>query len=389
MTRSNAQEDTELFDDAGLALTRSFVWLLLCAFAVFAGTAVALAWYFRMDVSVTGEGVLVSAVRHKIKPAVAGIVSAVHVASGTVVRNGDRLVSLDDREWRSQLDRVDGEIAIVNSQARRLGARLISERRIAEDELRVSQIETERAALEVHRVRTEHSMENVAGQLLGWRRQPLDDLIPVRRAQGALEYTRALRRLAEARLAANDGRERELEELQRELEKWENERQRLAARLEQTTLRSPLMGVVLTANLKERQGDRVEAGETVVEVAQARSWVVETNIDEIDIPRVRVGHAARIEVSAFPHMEFEMLDGEVARIRARPTSAGYPVRVALHHATINDLEQVYELFEGMTATVRIVVDRGRILELLWKELLRGVGRVDPDALHLRVRGEAR
>ena len=188
MTTPDQHDGTDLFADTGFSVTRSFLRILLGAFTVFAGSAVILAWLFHMDVSVKGHGVLAPAVRHKVKPAIAGIVSEVHVASGARVRAGDRLVSLDDREWRSQLKRVDDEMAIVSSKARRLRARLHSDRRIASEELTIAQIDVERAALELRRVRLEHSaIDEVTGRLLGWRRNAVVDLIPVQRMQGVLE----------------------------------------------------------------------------------------------------------------------------------------------------------------------------------------------------------
>ena len=381
-------DTSELFADAGFALTRSFLWILLSAFAVLGAAAAVLAWHFRMDVSVKAEGVLMSAVRHTAKPQVPGVISEVHVAHGALVRAGQRLVTLDDLEWRSQLEKVDGEIAIVRSRTGRLEARLASDRGIAEDEMEVAAIEAERAALEVRRVRLEHSMGHEAvNTLLGWRRQGLDDLIPVRRAQVVLDQKRALWRLAGARRLAHDGREREVEELQRELEKLMEERRRLERRIGQSVLRAPMDGMVLTPKLAERRGDRVDAGETVVEVGSPDTWVVQADIDETGITRVRVGLEARIEVTAFPHMEYQMLHGEVASIGVRATPSGYPVRIALDQTSDTDSEG-YEFLEGMTATVRIIVERGRVLELLWREALRALGRINPDALHLPAAGVA-
>ena len=378
-----------LFADTSFALTRSFLWMLMSAFAVLGATAVALAWYFRMDVSVQGAGILTCATRQQVKPAVSGIVGQVHAEQGGQVRAGDRLVTLDDREWRQRLDEVVGQIAVLRIRADRLHTQLEGERLIADDEMRVAAIEAERAALELRRMRLEHAVgQEAVGALLGWRRQPLEDLVPVRRAQAALEQKRALWQLASARRSAHDGREREVEELHLELERLARERQRLLHRIQETVLRAPIDGTVLTATLSERRGDRVEAGETLVEVGNADSWVIKADIDETDIARVRIGHDTRIEITAFPHMEYDMLHGKVARIGVRATPSGYPVKIALARTVDGGLEPSIQLFEGMTATVRIVVDRGRVLELLWREALRGLGRINPDALRLPAAGDA-
>ena len=121
--------DLDLLADRGFILTRWFVWILLGAFTLLGGAATILSWYFQMDVSVKGDGVMSPAARHRVKPTVTGIVREVHVKSGAAVRTGDRLVSLDDREWKSQLQTVDEEIAIVSNRIARLQSRLHSERR--------------------------------------------------------------------------------------------------------------------------------------------------------------------------------------------------------------------------------------------------------------------
>ena len=52
----------DLLADRGFILTRWFVWILLGAFTLLGGAATLLPWYFQMDVSVKGDGVMSPAV---------------------------------------------------------------------------------------------------------------------------------------------------------------------------------------------------------------------------------------------------------------------------------------------------------------------------------------
>ena len=54
---------------------------------------------------------------------------------------------------------------------------------------------------------------------------------------------------------------------------------------------------------------------------------------------------------------------------------GYPVKVSIADPEVTDGARVYSLAYGMSADVRIVVEQGRIAELLWRRLLRSLGEV--------------
>ena len=126
--------------------------------------------------------------------------------------------------------------------------------------------------------------------------------------------------------------------------------------LERTIIRAPVDGTVILRN--------VDAGQTVAASLQApvlftiardlRDMQVEAAIDEADVGRLRPGQATSFTVDAFPRRSFS---GEIVQIRKSPVTVqnvvSYTVVISAKNADLS-------LLPGMTANVRIVVDRREI-----------------------------
>ena len=99
-------------------------------------------------------------------------------------------------------------------------------------------------------------------------------------------------------------------------------------------------------------------------------------VKETDLPKIEIGQLARLYVNAFPSMEYKVFEGTVEEIAAAPVAgnavegAVYPIKVSILDPQVSDGQQVYSLAYGMNAEVKVVVERGRIVKLLWKKLLR-------------------
>ena len=77
----------------------------------------------------------------------------------------------------------------------------------------------------------------------------------------------------------------------------------------------------------------------------------------------------RVFIRAYPHLEYGVLEGRVAEVAAQAVGDNgvYPVDVELDEARLS-------LADGMAAEVRVSVDSGRMLELVWRRILREMGR---------------
>ena len=98
----------------------------------------------------------------------------------------------------------------------------------------------------------------------------------------------------------------------------------------------------------------------------------------------------RLYVNAFPHMEYKVFEGKVTDVPRKPEGtippgagivpgsvAGtvYPVKIQVIDPQVSDGEKVYSLAYGMGVSAKIVTARGPIVDLMWKKLLKTVGKI--------------
>jgi HlyD family secretion protein len=123
--------------------------------------------------------------------------------------------------------------------------------------------------------------------------------------------------------------------------------------LSHTYILAPVDGTVVSRN--------VDVGQTVAASLQAPTifliaqdltkMQVDTNVSEADVGRVALGQAATFTVDAYPG---QMFRGRVSQIRQAPINVQ---NVITYDVVITVANPDLKLFPGMTANVRILVDR--------------------------------
>lgn len=361
-------------------LAGALLWWVLGLFAVGVGLAVALAWGLGMEVAVQGKGTVAPQTRSHVKTELGGIVRQVRVRTGQTVHCGDSVIFLDARDWLAELRKVEHELAAGADRARHLEEQLAHEAVLRAGELESARLELAQAEVELERLRAELAVPADSPLLVsGWTRLPLDELLPVRRQQAQVSRGRAEVAMAEARLAAVAQGQRELAALTEERARLIQDRDLLRERLRRAVVRAPVDGIVLTSEPELLVGDQVQAGESLLELVQGSAWRAEVAVGEGEVSKVRPGQEARVQVAAFPRLEYGAFTGTVESVAREPRAAGdgYAVRIRLREAEVRDGTRRYGLACGMTAEARILVERGRIAILLWRRLLRGLGKLGP------------
>ena len=390
--RSKIPDIGEGFQGLGFRFVRSFLLVILVLLGCLLVLASVLSWYFSMDMTVEGQGVIEPRQRHRVKAKIAGIIQQMHVRQGQQVEKGEPLVTLDDTDWRIQLQQAEKDLEVNQSQQRAIQQQMEQERNIRQAEVSHAQRQVERMRIQREQVVAEQTIYAAGLLLARMVRKPLDQLLPVRLSNVLLQQAEADLERTQQRLQAVEGRTAELHTLEKQREKIEQERRRLENRLAKNTIRAPAAGTVLTGQLEQRVGDRLQEGETVLEVAQTDGWQARIMVKEIDLPKIEIGQPARLYVNAFPHTEYKVFEGTVEEVSATPVvgnaveGAVYPIKVSIHDPQVSDGEQVYSLAYGMNAEVKVVVERGRIVELLWKKLLRTTESVARHDFHRQEAG---
>ena len=377
---SNGLDVVEEFQGLGFRFLRSFLLLILLLVGFMIALTGFLSWYFSMDVTVEGKGVIEPKYRCLVKTAISGIIKEIHVRSGQQVKSGDLLVSLDDTDWSAELQKIDTDLEINQSRIRELEKQIDQERKLREAEVAQAQLEVNRVLIQMEQVVAEQQIYSQVGNPnTRLPRKPLEELLPVRVANALLTQSEGYLTLARQRLEAVDGRRQEIQILGKLREKLEQDRALLEYRLERNTIRAPATGTVLTSDLRQRIGDRLQAGEVTLEIAKMEKWQARILVKGMDLPKIDVGQPARLYVDAFPHMEYKIFEGKVEEIPAAGISTGngtgYPVKVFIHDPEVVDGEHIYALADGMSVEAKIVIDRGKIIELLWRRLLQASGKI--------------
>jgi GAF domain-containing protein/biotin carboxyl carrier protein len=132
------------------------------------------------------------------------------------------------------------------------------------------------------------------------------------------------------------------------LDQTEREIALYQARVEQTQIRAPFSGVIVTPRLEEKRGRHVRRGEAFCEAADLNPVVLETAVPEDDIGLVALGQEVWLKANAFPSRKFI---GRVTRISPQATTE-QGARVFIVRAEIENLDQ--SLRVGMLGRAKIL-----------------------------------
>lgn len=201
--------------------------------------------------------------------------------------------------------------------------------------------------------------------------------ISIPRLESAIEEAR--RKLGQIQLDFSNQAKLELNEVLAELSRISETQSALQDRVNRTTLRSPVKGVVkrLYANTI---GGVVNPGTNVLEIVPVGdALLVEVQIKPADIANMGVGQATRLKFSAYDFAIFGSLSGKVIFVSADTVTnddgaSFYIVRVMPDKAYLGHENQKLPIKVGMTTEADIITDKKTILEYLLKPINRGLER---------------
>ncbi|HZY30902.1 MAG TPA: efflux RND transporter periplasmic adaptor subunit, partial [Candidatus Methylomirabilis sp.] len=162
-------------------------------------------------------------------------------------------------------------------------------------------------------------------------------------AQFGIRAAQAQHEVTKAQLAAGEAQVKQQEAALRQAQ----------IDLDHTSIRAPVDGTVVSRN--------VDVGQTVAASLQAPTLFliaqdltkmqVDTNVDEADVGRIRVGQPATFTVDAYSGETFK---SQVIQIRKAPINVQ---NVVTYDVVIGVPNPDLKLFPGMTANVKILVDK--------------------------------
>lgn len=341
------------------------LWLLVAAIGASAAVLVA-ARFIRIHVTAPASGVLVRADSSTLSSRVSGVVEEVLVDEGDTVASGDVLLYLRSDELRRHLRLLQADLTSQVHRQLVLQAEIDAEGRRRRTVVTELEEQARVAAAELDRVRTIQSLP-IPGRRPTWRRRPLDELIPVRRAAEALHLVHVRLQSARQDARAISSRQAEVDWMEAQRQRLLTQRNQLYERLGEHTLRADRAGIIQTADPGHLEGKGVEVGQVLLELSTSTDWLARMTVSEYEWGKIKPGQRAQLFVEAYPHVRHGAIPAQVEAISAQSEGVtGYPVRLQIDGVDVEDLA----LAEGMRVAAQITIQKASVVELLHTWLAR-------------------
>lgn len=299
---------------------------------------------------VSASGKIFPQTEVKISSDVSGEVVELYVEEGDSVRAGQLLAKIDADAYQSQV--AQGVAGVNSSKAQLANAR--------------SQINS----LEAQQAQINAQLENAREIYNRNKALAADGVV----SQAELEASAASLRGLEANLSASESNIQGAKESARAasygVESAQANLSVLRTSLRRTTIYAPSNGVVSLLNVEK--GERVVgtiqmAGTEMMRIANLNAMEVRVEVSENDVPSVKLGQKAEVEVDAYLNRTFS---GTVTQIANSSTTAGladnilnsdqvtnFEVRISIDPSSYADLVaggNIYPFRPGMSAGVDIL-----------------------------------
>ena len=409
---------------------RKAVLILVATTALFFVLLFAWMSFAALDISVNAQGAVIPSSRvQQIQSMEGGILQALNVREGAVVKKGEVLASVQNLQFNAEQGEAQqglfgAQAALVRLDAE---ARGITPAFPAELEKSAPEIVREQRTLwQTRRQERENSLETLARQLTQRqqelaearaRHQAANEAIgPAREAlaieeklaaanagaradllaaqqrytsqKGELETTRiAIGRIqaavAEAQARLSETRARFLTETSKEKSEAELRAAQLAEQLTgrndkvaRRELRAPMDGVV-NRLLITTVGGVVKAGETIMEVVPAEDrLLINARVKPSDIAFLKPGQEARIRISAYDSSIFGTLPGKVLRVGADAIAdperkeSFFEVLIESRQNYLGDASEHLGISPGMAADASIQTGKRTMMEYMLKPIVK-------------------
>jgi RND family efflux transporter MFP subunit len=279
------------------------------------------------------------------------------IEQGTIVKQGDRILELDDSGTREQL-------RIQNLAYERAKA----EREHAEEDLKLAQKESliERRLSEIGVKLAEVELKK---GMAGIDKEALE--LKLEQARLNLDRTHAIGKAKEAKAEAT------LRTMSAQMEQEESRLRELNEAIAGFTVTAPIAGMVLYAVPEATRygssgvvaaGEAIKEGQKLLRICDLKRMDVVTSVHEAFMSRVHVGQKATVRVDGLPDKTF------IATIRAMGTMASpqdfWSPDVKVFRVVADLGEEHADLKPGMSADVRIVIaERDKAVQVLVQSVL--------------------
>lgn len=417
----------EIQDVPPSPIGRAILWTIMLVFA----SAVAWSSLSHVDIVAVAPGKIIPSGHSKtIQPFETGVIAAIHVQDGQVVKQGEILIELDATQNRADRDRASTEYRAALVEAARLHAliagkgtfiapidadpqfvllqqqllkdqaaeysarldaarQLIGQRKAAVDATRENLIRLE-ATVPMENERASAYRALLAQQYvskmdyLQFEQQRIDKAQEWAGQKSKLRQDQAALAEAEQNYHAlisefQQTKQAELSAMEMKAASLIQEVRKAGQKTDLQKLISPIDGVVQQLAVHTVGGVVTPAQPLLMVVPQDHPVEVEAQLENRDIGFVREGQPAELKIETFPFTLYGTIPGKVLTVSddAVPLDKEkgglvYASRVSMDRATMQVEGKQIHLTPGMAVTVEIKTGQRRVIEFLLSPLLKSM-----------------
>ncbi len=247
-----------------------------------------------LEATVTASGTVVPRQQETVSSPVGAAVRAVLVSLGERVERGTVILQLDTTASQLELHNLEERLALSRATLR-------SEQLQLEDSLRQARSQRELKAIDLEsREARVARLEQLKGGGIVSKAELLEARLDVKRTQVEVSQ------IADGLLSLRKRRRAELERLERESAILEAQRADQARRMEMSSVRAPIDGVVTA--IVPKAGTVVAEGASLATIAAQASFSVEAAVSDFYAPQLKPGQGVRVRAST------NTFGGHVSRI---------------------------------------------------------------------------
>jgi len=288
-------------------------------------------------VAAISSGTVMPAQKSMVAAGMLGTIAALHVKEGERVEEGGLLVELAHADLDAQVVLAEANLKVGESRLEqvRIGAKIA--RDVAATRLSQAAAQFDQTQADYNRIKTLSDQKAVSASDL-------------EKVALAVRVAREARAAAEAGVQEDQVRQEEIRSAEAALEQLRAAIQAASALRDKAFVRAPFAGVVAKKVLDV--GEAVAMGMPLLQLVNDEGCYIEAPFDEANAAQVALGQKVRIEVDAYPDVEFS---GEVTEI-APVVSFNQDLSRTLN-VKVQVAENKEKLLPGMSADVTIIAEK--------------------------------